>query len=126
MKTVATYAKLEDAFLARSRLEGSGIKAFIPDELTASMVWTRIQAMGGIRLQVEDEDYEEALKVLGVPPVTKGDLVCPYCGSDNVKLRELSATTGIGMLLGFLIPVRSRKADCFHCHRSFEFGKKNL
>ena len=36
MKTIATYGKLDDAFLARARLEGSGVNASIPDENMAS------------------------------------------------------------------------------------------
>jgi hypothetical protein len=67
-RTIACYGRLEEAFLARARLEGDGIASFIPDELTASNDWGRILAMGGIRLQVAEEDWAQAAAVLGLPP----------------------------------------------------------
>jgi hypothetical protein len=66
MKTIATYSRLDEAFLARSRLEGSGVRAFIPEE-NANWHWGR----GDVRLMVEDEDVERAREVLGVPPSIK-------------------------------------------------------
>jgi len=46
--------------MLRSLLEDSGIKAFVPDELTVQF---RGQ-VGSVRLQVEDEDSETALRIL--------------------------------------------------------------
>jgi hypothetical protein len=66
MRTVATYGTLEEALLARARLEDSGIKAFLPDEFTASSGFGVFNAIGGIRLQVEDEDLPLASQVLGL------------------------------------------------------------
>ncbi len=68
MKTVATYNRLDEAFLARSRLAGDGIDSFVPDEFAASNSWSGIPAIGGVRLQVEDEDYERADKLLRAKP----------------------------------------------------------
>jgi len=66
-RTIRRFYRLEEAFLARARLEGDGIAAFIPDELTASNDWSPILAMGGIRLQVAEEDWAHATAVLGLP-----------------------------------------------------------
>jgi thiamine monophosphate synthase len=60
MKTVATCASVDEALMLRSLLEGSGIKAFVPDELTVTY---RGQA-AGVRLQVEDEDAETARTII--------------------------------------------------------------
>jgi hypothetical protein len=65
MITIATYNNVDEAFLARSRLEGDGVKSFIPDEFAASGFVGGIQMLGGVRLQVEDEDYERAARALG-------------------------------------------------------------
>jgi hypothetical protein len=51
---------VDDAMMLRSLLQDSGIKAFVPEELTVTF---RGQA-GGASLQVEDEDAEAALGVL--------------------------------------------------------------
>jgi len=60
MKTVAQCSSVDEAMLLRSVLESSGIRASVPDELTVTY---RGQA-GGIRLQVDDEDAEEAARIL--------------------------------------------------------------
>jgi thiamine monophosphate synthase len=60
VKTVTTCASVDEALMLRSLLEGSGIKAFVPDELTVTF---RGQA-AGVRLQVEDEDAETAQKII--------------------------------------------------------------
>ncbi len=69
MKTIATYGKLQDAFMARARLEASGVEAFIPDELSASSGWAVLPGFEGIRLQVNEADFARATQVLGEPPV---------------------------------------------------------
>jgi hypothetical protein len=66
VKTIATFGNLEEALLSRARLEDSGIRAFIPDELSASSSFGMFNAIGGIRLQVEDEDIALASEVLGL------------------------------------------------------------
>ncbi len=60
MKTVAECSSVDEALLLRSMLEDCGVKAYVPDELTVTF---RGQA-GGVRLQVEDEDAEMALKLI--------------------------------------------------------------
>jgi thiamine monophosphate synthase len=60
MKTVASCASVDEALMLRSLLEGSGIRAYVPDELTVTY---RGQA-AGVRLQVEDEDAETAQKII--------------------------------------------------------------
>lgn len=64
MKTIASFQLPEQAHLVRSRLEASGITAFLRDELTIGSDWALTNALGGIRLQVADEDYEPALELL--------------------------------------------------------------
>jgi hypothetical protein len=60
MVTIANTIRLDEALVIRSILEGSGIRCFIPDELTAQMQWGVVAAGGGIRVQVEDEDEAAA------------------------------------------------------------------
>jgi hypothetical protein len=60
MITVAQCSSVDEALLLRSVLEGSGIRSSVPDELTVTY---RGQA-GGIRLQVAEEDAEEAVRIL--------------------------------------------------------------
>jgi len=60
MKDVAECSSVDEALVLRSLLEDCGIRAYVPDELTV----TYRGQPGGIRVQVADEDAEEAAKVL--------------------------------------------------------------
>jgi Putative prokaryotic signal transducing protein len=69
MKTVATFSWLDEAYVARATLEGNGMRAYIPDELTVSTRPLLGNAIGGVRVQVEDEEYERARQILRLPPI---------------------------------------------------------
>jgi hypothetical protein len=60
MITVRICNSLPDAQVIQSLLEGSGIKSFLPDE--SSMLPSN--TVGGIRVQVLEEDAERATEVL--------------------------------------------------------------
>jgi hypothetical protein len=123
MKIIANYSKPEEAHMARARLEGHGVPAEVRDDLTVGAYWFLSNAVGGVKLAVKEEDEEAAREVLDLPPSEEGMLQCPACGSQNVKLRELSWTAGIAMALGFVVPVSSRKVDCRDCGQSFELAE---
>jgi hypothetical protein len=61
MKTLASFADLMEAQLLRSRLESSGIPAFVCDENMAPLA---AYAMGGVRVEVADEDFDRATQML--------------------------------------------------------------
>ena len=70
MTTVTTCSNLAEAQLLKALLDDAGIPAFLPDELTANAAPQFLFA-AGIRVQVEDEEVEEARAVLAdaeVPP----------------------------------------------------------
>ncbi len=60
MTTVAECASLDEALMLRSLLEDSGLKAYVPDELTVQFKGQ----VGSVRLQVEDEDAETARGII--------------------------------------------------------------
>lgn len=63
MKTVATYWKPEDAHLLRLRLSEAGIPAFLQDEYSTQIHPWRAAAMGGVRVQVSEPDFDRARAV---------------------------------------------------------------
>jgi hypothetical protein len=69
MTTIIHCSSVSEAMLKRSLLEGSGIRAWVPDELT-SEVQPYLCAGLGVRVQVEDEDADEARRVLAQPSET--------------------------------------------------------
>jgi hypothetical protein len=64
MHTVQTCSTLPEAQVIQSLLGGSGIKAFLPDEYTIQNDWMLMNAIGGVRVQVADEDVARAMEIL--------------------------------------------------------------
>ena len=65
MTTVARCLTIDQALFMRSLLEGCGIKAYVPDELTAQtdpVIF--FGSMNSIRVQVDDADAGAARAVL--------------------------------------------------------------
>jgi hypothetical protein len=67
MKTIAAFSKPIDAHLLIARLAGSGITAFTRDENMVTLDWLASNAIGGVKVDVADEDYPKALAVLAEP-----------------------------------------------------------
>lgn len=69
MTTIANVNLVIEAHLIRAALEGSGIAAYIPDELTVQAASPYVFAIGGIRVQVEDDDADAAREIIAaIPP----------------------------------------------------------
>lgn len=64
MRTLAAFTHADQAHLLRMRLEGSGIAAHVRDENMVTLDWLASLAVGGVKVDVDDEDYEVALAVL--------------------------------------------------------------
>ena len=65
MITVARYGDVNEALRLKMALEARGIKAFVPDELTATNAPYRfLTDPSGVRVQVAEEDAETARQVI--------------------------------------------------------------
>ncbi|MDB6167216.1 MAG: hypothetical protein JWM88_80 [Verrucomicrobia bacterium] len=53
-----------EAHLLRARLEGSGITSYVRDENMIAVDWFYSNAIGGVKIDVADEDYDRALELL--------------------------------------------------------------
>ena len=121
MPVIASYTKLEDAHLAASKLGGSGIEAYLRDEATANLYWLYSNAIGGVKVEVAEEDFERAREVLELPKESSDLIVCPYCGSERTSLRQMSLFSALALLfLNLILPNRKQRVDCLDCQRSFE------
>lgn len=87
MKTIATFSKPEEAHLFRMRLEAAGIPAFVQDEYMVQMDWLYSNAIGGVRVQIADEDVPAAREFLeaDTEQISQNSVspTCPACGSDD-------------------------------------------
>ena len=89
--------------------------------------WLLSQAVGGIQLQVFEEDLEKANQILSdykenekvslevehTVADPKFDFVCPKCGSNHIY-RDDSATSFFGVSL-----LTSHKFICYYCENEF-------
>lgn len=60
MTTIATFTVPEDAHLFRAFLGAQGVDAFILDENFVQWFWHYSNAIGGVRVVVDDSDAEVA------------------------------------------------------------------
>lgn len=124
MKTIATFTKPEEAHLMRMRLEEAGIEAFLLDEHMIQMDLLQSNAIGGVRVQIADEDIQAARELLssdaGAGAAEPLDSpACPKCGSTAVERENFSRRFAYISLLLFGIPLlfirrRLRCSDCLH------------
>ena len=68
MKTLATFSAPIEAHMLISRLEGNGIPAFLRDEHMVTLDWLASNAIGGVKVDVADEDYDRALELIAAGP----------------------------------------------------------
>ena len=110
MVTVRTCSTLPEAQVIQSHLAGSGIKAFLPDEFTVQTDWLWANAIGGIRVQVLDEDAKRAIEVLDEPGTEHPEEAvkyCPHCGRVLKESYGLSLYFKIAIAFLFSMPIRS-------------------
>lgn len=123
MRTIATFMDLQEAHVVKGMLEAEGIPAVVVDENTARYT----PAIGGARLQVCDEDYDRAMRVLGcgrpeakIPPAeTPPGEACPRCGSSHIVTNPFSLKTVFALIASLFagVPVLSRRKQrvCGKC-----------
>jgi predicted RNA-binding Zn-ribbon protein involved in translation (DUF1610 family) len=110
-------------------LAENDIQSFIANEQTIQSDWLLSQALGGIQLQVFEDDFENAEKVLTdfkenekfslevehTIEDPKFDFVCPKCGSNHIY-RDDSSTSFFGISL-----ISSHKFVCYYCENEFMY-----
>lgn len=62
--TVLTVSYPQQLWIIRTKLESEGIECFIKDELTVQSYNLYSNAVGGVKLQVLDEDVERSRAIL--------------------------------------------------------------
>ncbi len=61
---VRSYRDLPEALLAKGSLESAGIKSFLADDNIVRMDWFWSNLIGGVKLLVSPEDFDEATAML--------------------------------------------------------------
>jgi DNA-directed RNA polymerase subunit M/transcription elongation factor TFIIS len=114
MITLATVSSLLEADMLCMKLESTGIKTFIPDQSTTSIQPFYSNAIGGIRIQIDESDLSRARELLRdeLPQAAKGLFECPECKSDAVRYEKVSKRFAFLTLLLIGIPLLWFKRQC--------------
>lgn len=108
--TVITFDQPHEAHFARNLLEANGINSIIRDELTVQTCNLYSNTVGGVKLDVKEEDMDSAISILKeggyiiegsnnienedpkvetIAFISKTDQsLCPYCKSDNIAVNK--------------------------------------
>jgi hypothetical protein len=90
LTTVATFDLAAKAEMARNVLEGAGIQAVIADSEIVAMDWLISNAVGGIKVQVREEDAERAATVLDGQLSTGAGLAAEGLDEDELTRQALA------------------------------------
>lgn len=91
------------------------------DEATANIYWLYSNAIGGVKVVVAVEDIERAREILELPKEESGLLICPKCGSENCRIRQMNLLSALAIIfLSLILPQRKQPADCLDCGSRFE------
>ena len=119
---LARFGSVGEAESARSALEAAGIDVEISDEETVAVNWLYSNAVGGVKLYVDEADREDAEAVISTAaesppddeaapePAVEPKLSCPACGkTDVVRIPRLAlflflaiVAIGVGAAVGRL------------------------
>jgi predicted RNA-binding Zn-ribbon protein involved in translation (DUF1610 family) len=126
--TVATYWNPTEAHIARLKLESEEIDCIIFDENIVATQWIWANAVGGVKLQVPEEDLIRARQMLATStqkslqraagePLFDGQARCPQCGSEDIHSVRLSRKIAMLtlLLLGMPLPFLHRREHCAAC-----------
>src|SRR5438874_564570 len=120
MKVVASFSTPTEAHVAMTRLASAGIYAGIRDEFTITFDWFMSNAIGGVKIEVADEDFSTARDILALPPSEEGVLGCPHCGSSDTRVRVLSVFGAVCIVLKLPIPMSRAIVDCRACSKTHD------
>jgi len=125
MTIIRTYDNYIHAHIALGQLAEYDIPAFLQDEFMVTIDPILSNAIGGIKLAVDDENVQAAQKILGTIEMQgKQKLVCPHCGLANVEhVAPASVKNWLWALLSFSFASYAvaveRKYHCFSCGYDF-------
>jgi hypothetical protein len=123
--TVATFDWAADAQLARCRLESSGIRTHMPDAYMGGLYWHAVKGLGGLRLQVDPGDAEDARAILDEPAGQPGE---PVLAEDEQTSDRVVRSAIFGAVSYFVFPYALWLflGEIFFRHRRGAMERRNL
>lgn len=129
VKTIARFTEPYLAHIVKGRLEAEGVPAVIKDEHIVSMNWLYSFAVGGVKVQVLESDFDRAQLILTknfleelsftreAQLASSPEDICPKCQSFSISGNRYSFWSLIPSLF-FSVPIffRRKKWVCNDCN----------
>ncbi len=126
--TVSSYDDVLEAHLAGICLEDAGIPSYVADANVVNTYWLYTLAVGGMKIQVEEQNLPKALQVLADlkssavagKEAIYGD--CPACNSRKVEVTRYKKRLSLAFCIpfGFPLPFLWRPLKCQECHHTWQ------
>lgn len=119
--TLRTFDNYFQANLLLSRLRDAGIECYLKDEFTVTIDPLLSNALGGIKLIVRKEKYQEAVEMLqSFQKQSLTLIICPVCGTNDFSIVPAKNAKNFAQgLLGWLfstdIPAADNVYKCNNC-----------
>ena len=127
LKVIASFTKVYEAYLARNQLTLEGIHSFVFDEYAIGVHPFYSNALGGVKVVVDDTDFEKAKDIITAyinsQKIYFMDIKthCPNCHSKNIRKTSnfhIILSMAFIITFGILWVVFYRKYKCFDCGHS--------
>lgn len=144
--TIQTFMYPSEASIAQAKLESEGIDSFLKDEMTTQVINIYSNAIGGVKLQVWEDQADQARQILiegGLIVVDKSKLLpkievldqsaypdkthCPYCKSDNIDtvVHPNILVILFYFIIGIIFPIFKSWQKCYDCEKEWKYKKQN-
>lgn len=138
---IISFTHPHEAHLAKNFLESSGVEVEIKDEFTVQVYGFLSNAIGGVKLFVEEDNAKEALSLLESggyieKKETEANTqietfsadqkdTCPYCNSTNTSQKKIPGYLFVLsiLLLSFPLPFLKRRYYCYECRKEWKIEK---
>ena len=136
---IQTFINPQEAYMAKAFLESAGIGTRMQDELMAQ-TGIHAQAIGGVKLLVQNECWQEALKVLeegGYRVREEAEQMedwawadkqgasrsCPFCHSDEIEKckNQNSLSRAVFSVLAIFSPLFRPTWKCSSCGKAWKY-----
>ena len=119
---LAVFEYSTEAQLIKSKLDSEGIETMLMDEKTIDADPIVSQAIGGVKLLVNNNDLNKAVDIYNdIRAYEKDDngkaILCPNCSSTKILIADLERKNLFYMLFPFF---ESRKYICNDCKTVFK------
>jgi hypothetical protein len=128
--TLRKFRDLPEALMAKGCLESAGIESCLVDDNMVRLDWFWSNLVGGIKLQVREEDADAAASILDQPIPEDFDVpgvgnyrqpYCPRCQSLDVAYQELDRPVAfMSAYFNVPIPLKRRAWLCHSCKAEWE------